>query len=155
MRRFPFRPRTVVLAGIALLVVAQLVPYGRATTNPPVVAEPRWDSPITRDLARRACFDCHSNETEWPLYSRIAPVSWLVAHDVLEGREMLNFSEWQRPQEEAGEAGETVTEGEMPPWIYTVMHPEARLSDAERAALVKGFAATIGTVHAAADTTSR
>ena len=61
------------------------VPYGRDHVNPPVGAEPSWDSPETRALARQACFDCHSNETEWPAYSTVAPVSWLIQHDVSEG----------------------------------------------------------------------
>ena len=155
MRRPPFRPRTVLVAGIVLLVAAQAIPYGPSPTNPAVVAEPQWDSPITRDLARRACFDCHSNETEWPVYSRIAPVSWLVARDVQEGRAVLNFSEWQRPQEEAGEAAETVTEGEMPLRLYTLMHAHARLSDVERAALARGLAATLGPAGVARDERSR
>jgi hypothetical protein len=115
--------------------------------------EPQWDSPMTRELARRACFDCHSNETQWPMYSRIAPVSWLVARDVQEGRAELNFSEWQRPQKEAREAAKTVTEGEMPLRLYTLMH--TRLSDVERATLARGLAATIGTVGAAEGERSR
>ncbi len=151
MRRLPFRLRTVLLAGLALLVAAQAIPYGPSRTNPPVVAEPQWDSPMTRDLAHRACFDCHSNETEWPVYSGIAPVSWLVARDVEQGRSVLNLSEWQRPQEEAREAAETVTEGEMPLRLYTLMHSHARLSDVERAALARGLAATLGTASAAGD----
>jgi len=80
-----------------------------------------------------------------PVYSRMAPVSWLVARDVQEGRAVLNFSEWQRPQEEAGEAAETVTEGEMPLRLYALMHARARLSDVERAAPARGLAATLGT----------
>jgi hypothetical protein len=63
-------------------VLIQLVPFGRDHTNPVVTAEPRWDSPVTRELADRACFDCHSNETEWPWYAGVAPVSWLVYRDV-------------------------------------------------------------------------
>jgi hypothetical protein len=76
-----------VLGGlVALLVAIQLVPYGRAHRNPPVGAEPAWDSPRTRDLAERACFACHGNTTTWPWYSTIAPVSWYVQRDVNEGR---------------------------------------------------------------------
>ena len=63
-------------------LVAQLIPFGRSHTNPVVVKEPTWDSPTTRDLAKRACFDCHSNETVWPWYTNIAPVSWLTQRDV-------------------------------------------------------------------------
>jgi mono/diheme cytochrome c family protein len=76
------------LTGLLVLVAAaQLVPYGRDHDNPPVAAEPTWDTPTTRELARRACFDCHSNETQWPWYSNIAPLSWLIQRDVEEGRD--------------------------------------------------------------------
>ena len=122
-------------------------PYGRNHVNPPVVAEPPWDSASTRQLAKRACFDCHSNETHWPEYARVAPVSWLVQRDVQQGREALNFSEWQRRQEEAPEAAETVAEGEMPLVAYRLMRREARLTAAERELLVRGLEATIGTAH--------
>ena len=129
---------------IGMLVVMQVVPYGRDHSNPPHVKEPAWDSPATRALAERACFDCHSNQTRWPWYSHVAPVSWLVQHDVDEGRSKLNFQEWDRPQREAHEAAEEVSEGEMPLSIYLAMHPEAQLSDADRAALVLGLSRTLG-----------
>ncbi|MFV8751130.1 heme-binding domain-containing protein [Nannocystaceae bacterium ST9] len=133
--------------GLALLAVAlliQLVPYGRDHTNPALVAEPAWDSPATRELAVRACYDCHSNETKWPWYTNVAPVSWLIQDHVDEGRETLNFSEWDRPQREAHEAGEAVAEGEMPIANYLWMHPEAELSASEQEALVRGLDATLG-----------
>jgi hypothetical protein len=129
---------------IAAFLAVQLVPYGRAQVNPPVRSEPSWDSPDTRALAKRACFDCHSNETEWPVYARVAPVSWLVRHDVDEGRAVLNFSEWHRPQEEAKDASEEVLEREMPPAAYQLMHAHARLSATERERLASGLARTIG-----------
>ena len=132
------------LAVVGLLLVAQLVPYGRDHTNPSVTAEPHWNAPATRALAQRACFDCHSNETRWPWYSSVAPVSWLVQVDVNEGRQVVNFSEWTREYEEAQESGETVRNREMPPRIYLLMHPEARLSDAERKQLAAGLDATLG-----------
>jgi cytochrome c551/c552 len=133
------------LLGIAVLVLAiQIVPYGRNHSNPPGRNEPAWDRPETKALAQRACFDCHSNETVWPAYANIAPVSWLVQHDVDEGREKLNFSEWQRPQKESKEAAQSVREGEMPPWQYVLLHPEAKLSAEERSALIRGLEATIG-----------
>lgn len=137
--------RMLVLGIIVLLVVIQLVPYGRQHTNPPVRAEPAWDSPRTRELAVRACFDCHSNETVWPWYSNVAPVSWLVQYDVDKGRRELNYSEWDRRQEEAGESAETVQKGSMPPAYYVWLHPEARLTAAERAELIAGLQATFGT----------
>jgi mono/diheme cytochrome c family protein len=127
---------------LGLLILIQLVPYGRDHENPAVVTEPSWDSQQTRDLAVRACFDCHSNETTWPWYSNIAPLSWLIQRDVDEGREHLNFSEWNRRQR-SGESAETVREGEMPPNYYTVTHPNARLSDAEMQALAQGLTASL------------
>ena len=139
--------KKIILGIIILLVVGfiilQLVPYGRNHADSPVVAEPNWDSPQTRELASRACFDCHSHETVWPWYSNIAPVSWLVQHDVDEGRSRLNFSEWgTRRQEEPGEIGEAISRGQMPPAKYLLMHPEARLNPAEKQSLIDGFQAT-------------
>jgi hypothetical protein len=124
----------IVVGTFALAVLIQLVPYGREHTNPPVTAEPPWPSPEVRALAVRACFDCHSNETRWPWYSHVAPVSWLVQSDTIEGRSEVNFSEWDRPQKEAGESAEVVLNGEMPPIIYLPTHPQARLSTTEKAA---------------------
>ena len=133
------------VGGIVGFLLLQLVPYGRNHTTPPVVAEPNWDSPETRALAERACFDCHSNETVWPWYSHVAPVSWLVQRDTMEGREHLNFSTWGRGGEEDGEEmAEVIAEGEMPPAIYLVTHPEARLTAAEKQALMQGLQATAG-----------
>lgn len=129
-------------AMVILLGFIQLIPYGRNHTNPPVVAEPNWDSPETRELAQRACFDCHSNESSWPWYSNIAPVSWLVQRDVDEGREALNFSEWGSRRYEVEEIFEVIEEGEMPPLVYMLQHPEARLTAAEKNDLVQGFIAT-------------
>ncbi len=118
------------LAGF--LLVIQLVPYGRAHTNPPVLQEPAWDSPATCSLAQRACFDCHSNETRWPGYSSVAPMSWLIQNDVENGRRHMNFSEWQRPQEHADDAAEQIREKNMPRPHYIWLHPAAKLTDAER-----------------------
>jgi hypothetical protein len=104
--------------GLGLLggfVAIQLVPYSRDHTNPPITGEPTWDAPETRALAKQACFDCHSNETEWPAYASIAPASWLVQRDVNDGRAVLNFSEWARPQEEATEASEEGARGRDAP----------------------------------------
>jgi hypothetical protein len=132
------------LVGLGVLLLAvQFVPYGRAHDNPPVTAEPPWDSPVTRDLAVRACFDCHSNQTRWPWYSNIAPMSWLIQRDIDEGRDELNWSEWG-PESEGDESAETVLEGSMPPGAYTLLHQEARLTDQEMDALVEGLVATFG-----------
>jgi mono/diheme cytochrome c family protein len=147
--RRPRRPlRQIVSIGLiaimALAVIIQLVPYGRNHANPPVQAEPAWNSEQTRALFFRACADCHSNQTTWPWYSSVAPVSWLTTHDVEEGRREFNVSEWGRQRNKGDEAAETLQKGEMPPWFYTVMHPTAELTPAERQALIDGLAATFG-----------
>ncbi len=129
---------------MAALVVVQLVPYGRDHTNQPVVAEPAWDSTQTRALSVRACFDCHSNETVWPWYSNVAPLSWLVQSHIEEGRSEINFSEWNRTQKKADESAESVRDREMPPLYYLVTHPQARLNQVEKDTLVRGLVATFG-----------
>lgn len=136
--------RRAAIAVAALFVIIQLIPYGRNHTNPSSRVEPQWDSAETRALAKRACFDCHSNETNWPWYSNVAPISWLVQNDVNEGRSKLNFSEWDRPQKEADEAAEQIQKGEMPLWFYLPLHASARLSAAEKQMLIRGLQATIG-----------
>jgi hypothetical protein len=140
--------KRVLLVVVGILVVGfaaiQLVPVDR--TNPPVVSEPNWDSPQTRQLAERACFDCHSNETNWPWYSYVAPVSWTVARDVQVGRQVINFSDWEHVRGEgrsAGEMAEVIRGGWMPPENYLSTHPEARLTQAEQDALIQGFQATL------------
>jgi mono/diheme cytochrome c family protein len=124
----------------SLFIAIQLVPYGRNHQNPPVTSEPVWDSPRTRELFFKACADCHSNETIWPWYAKIAPASWLVTHDVEEGREYFNISVWdQQRKQEADEAAETIVKGEMPLWFYVPLHPEADLSESEKQELIAGM----------------
>lgn len=128
------------------LLLIQLIPYGRDHTNPPVLAEPQWDSPQTRTLAMQSCFACHSNETAWPWYSNVAPVSWLVQNHVDDGRRALNFSAWNaaQPPRRAREAAEAVQDGSMPPWDFLLLHPGARLSATEKQELVAGLTQTFG-----------
>jgi hypothetical protein len=134
----------VIAIGIVVFLLIQLIPYGKDHSNPPVVSKPNWDSQQTRDLAKRACFDCHSNETTWPWYSNIAPVSWLVYRDVVEGRRRMNFSDWQNSRiREAGEIASIINEGEMPPFQYLPLHPSARLSPAEKTQLINGLTTTL------------
>lgn len=133
---------TIMLA-IGLLAI-QTIPYGHSHTNPPRVAEPVWDSPQTRTLFMRACGDCHSHETNWPWYSNIAPLSWLVQRDVDEGRAKFNISTWGHRENEGEEAAESLQSGSMPPRIYLLTHPPARLSPAEKQALLNGLRVTFG-----------
>jgi hypothetical protein len=130
----------IVVCGAALVValaLIQLVPVTRS--NPPVTSD--LDAPPgVKKILRASCYDCHSNETRWPWYSRVAPVSWLVAHDVEEGRSRFNFSEWsayepKRRKRLAAEMWKEVEAGEMPLPVYLLAHPGARLSEAHRAAL--------------------
>ncbi len=119
---------------VAALALAQLVPVER--TNPPVEAQVPT-SPSVRAALEKACWDCHSNETVWGWHTRIAPISWLVAHDVKEGREELNFSRWNAVDEKRIQAltrkiPEEVQDGDMPPLLYTLAHPSARLTAAEK-----------------------
>ena len=147
--------RKAVVAAVAVLVVfglMQLVPY--RISNPRVTAEPKWDSPQTLALAQRACFDCHSNQTNWPWYDKLPVSSWISVLDVVRGRNHLNFSEWGTPraQGEGGEGGRegggreggrgvarAIENGSMPPNAYLLLHPEARLTDAEKQQLIQGL----------------
>ena len=124
---------------VALVVAAQVVRPAR--TNPPVdpqkeiTAHMQVDPAVMATLSR-ACNDCHSNRTEWPWYSNVAPVSWLVAHDVNDGREELNFSEWgaskeKEPGKLLGKICSEMTEGKMPMTTYTLIHPQAKLTREE------------------------
>jgi mono/diheme cytochrome c family protein len=128
----------------AFLVVAvgiQFVPYGRDHANPAGGRPVAWDSARTEHLMRGACMDCHSDETRWPWYSNVAPVSWLVQHDVEDGRGALNVSSGKAEVEEMIEA---IREGEMPPLQYKPAHPGARLSAKEKDELIRGLQATFG-----------
>lgn len=128
-----------VLVLVFLFVAIQFVQPDR--TNPPVdpssafeaVAKP---SPEVASLLRRACYDCHSHNTVWPWYAYVAPVSWLVADDVKTARRNLNFSQWnllgpEMSRTRLKEACQEVKEGGMPLWNYRLMHPEARLTEAD------------------------
>jgi len=129
--------RWLFLALIAGFILIQFVPTER--TNPPVVAEISAPDPVM-EVLRTACYDCHSNETRWPWYSQVAPVSWRIAKHVRGGRYNLNFSEWGTMPEEDREGAreeiwEEVERGSMPLSDYLRMHPEAVLTDSQRAVL--------------------
>jgi hypothetical protein len=142
----------LVLAGTAVAV--QLVPLERVNLPvPPLLPSPPSTGdigapPQIEALLARACYDCHSNWTKWPWYSRVAPVSWLVARDVALGRKELNFSEWRSyyPQTRRRKLqwmGRVLRERSMPPWAYRLMHPGARLTGAERGMLDRWIDAEI------------
>jgi hypothetical protein len=125
------------LVFVVLLTVIALI----LENNPPVVSEPKWDSPQTKALAKRACFDCHSNETVYPWYDKLPVSSWITALDVQRGRRNLNFSEWgnRGRGEEEDEYAEVIKRGSMPPRSYLLLHPEANLTDQEKQQLIQGL----------------
>jgi hypothetical protein len=147
----PERNKRIMVMGLVALVVGivflQLWQYGRQfTTNPPVQQEPIWDDAYTRQLVKRACFDCHSNETAWPWYARVSPISLMIQKDVVEGRAALNFSEWPTDcctEAEIDTMAETIGKQQMPLPYYLILHPEAQLTDVEQGQLVNGLIATM------------
>lgn len=136
----------LIIIGVLILccIGIQAFSLTRSYTNPPVSAQPSWDSPRTRELFMRTCGDCHSNETVWPWYSKLFPVSLLLMNDVVEGRANLNVSEWGRGENRGEDAAEAFGEGEMPPAQYLLMHPAARLTPAEKQELLMGLISTFG-----------
>lgn len=147
--------KKIVLLGIgaiAVFVILLTVVALMLETNPPVTKEPNWDSPQTKALAQRACFDCHSNQTQWPWYDKMPGGSWIAVFDTLRGRRALNFSEWgtQTQRGEGGEGGRggddmgrVIQNGSMPPSLYTMMHPNAILNDQEKQQLIDGLAKSL------------
>lgn len=136
------RSRFIYRTGIALtliLIGIQFVPVDR--TNPPVKSEVSAPSDV-QAILRRSCYDCHSNETKWPWYSYVAPVSWFVADHIHEARGDMNFSEWPTFDFELQEHSfedieEQISEGKMPIRSYTLIHRDARLSQVDRDALLR------------------
>jgi hypothetical protein len=133
------------IAAIVLFVAIQFIPYGHDHSNPPVVQEPVWNNPQTRALAVTACYDCHSNQTDWRWYTNVAPISWLVQSDVSGGRNKLNFSDVNQNPVNTQRIARAIQNGSMPPLWYLPMHPSANLSPEEKQALVSGIEATFGT----------
>lgn len=146
------RTRNIILiiVGIGILgfIVLQIIPAGSifadfaAPGNPPVTYTIPWDSPTTEKLAKSACFDCHSNETRYPWYSNIAPMSWLVNHDINEGRRKMNFS--TNTHLFSDEMEKQIESGEMPKSVYLPLHPEANLTAEQKKQLIDGLIATFG-----------
>ena len=126
----------VAIGMVVLLGLLQLVPYGWRHPNPPVTQAAEFPSEESARLWDAACADCHSNETDWPPYSYVAPMSWLVRYDVERGREELNLSVMDGDFGELDEAADTIEHGSMPPWQYTLLHRDADLSADEEQVLI-------------------
>lgn len=131
--------------GVIIFACIQFIPYGKNHTNPPVLSQVQFDSVQTKELFDRACKDCHSNETVWPWYSYIAPISWGITHHIDEGREHFNISMiGHQRKNKSNEAAEEVEKGEMPLSSYLIAHPEARLTKEEKKQLIIGLEKTFG-----------
>jgi hypothetical protein len=131
------RGRTILLVILTILIVIQFIPIPK--TNPPTTGEIQAPEPV-KAVFQRSCYDCHSNQTVWPWYSRVAPVSWLLYRDVTGGRKAMNLSEWQqmpvqRQNRRRKGVWSEVSGGDMPPWFYRPLHPAGKLSDADKATL--------------------
>jgi hypothetical protein len=129
--------KVVGLSVVGVLLAIQLVPIDRS--NPPVRGEIEVTEAVS-EVLRRSCYDCHSNETQWPWYSYVAPASWILAHHVGEAREELNFSTWSALAEKdrskmIHEIWEETSKGEMPLRSYLILHRDAKLSDEALATL--------------------
>ncbi len=142
-RRFPkwllWGIGTLVIIFALMQLVRFVVPEFQLD-NPPVTQSVVWNSPEAEQLWQQTCADCHSNETVYPWYSYVAPMGWLVAHDVHEGRAELNISTDRRI--EWDEMVEKIQEGEMPLPVYLPLHPEANLTAAQQETLIAGIRAT-------------
>ena len=142
--------RTAVIAAVGVVVIGfglmQAVPYGRDHANPPVTGEPTWSSDATRALMVRACYQCHSSEVQYPAYASIAPTSWAVQRHIDEARGAINYSQFATDPGQADETIQVIRDGSMPPAYFTRfgINPGAKLTDAERDALIAGLEKTPG-----------
>jgi len=148
-----FTVRRLIVGFIVLIALIQFVPTQHS--NPPAADPVVFADPNAEAIARRACYDCHSNQTVWPWYAYIAPFSWYTINHVAEGRAQLNFSdvaatltqaragdedgEQTSTAELAEESAETINKNEMPPAYYTLIHKDAILSATDKEALIAGI----------------
>jgi hypothetical protein len=121
--------RILIVGAILCSLLSVVFPVDH--TNPPITGEIK--APVeVMSILRRSCYDCHSNETVWPWYSYVAPMSWLISDDVQVGRKHMNFSEWnsysvKEQRHTRKECGEEIEEGEMPLWFYVPLHPNSEM----------------------------
>jgi hypothetical protein len=125
--------RKILIISVGLFLLLQFIPINR--DNPPVEADINAE-PIVKSILKKSCYDCHSNETKYPIYSYIFPVSVFLRHHVEEGREELNFSNWEnlsttKKISKADDIVDELEEGEMPLFSYTIFHRDAKLTKEE------------------------
>jgi len=141
--------KIILLIIVGIVIIIQFIPVDR--TNPPVTAD-LWAPEDVKEILKNSCYDCHSNETDWPWYSYVAPVSWLVSNDVKDARRHLNFSDWENMNMSArkmmlDEIWEEVVAGEMPLSIYTLMHSDAKVSDEQLKFIFKWTQVNVDSIH--------
>ncbi|MFT6881479.1 MAG: hypothetical protein ACI83W_000101 [Marinoscillum sp.] len=137
--------KRIALVFFVLLILAQVFPGERPEVimeNPNDIHQEIVIETGVSTLLRAACYDCHSNETSYPWYVNVVPVSWLVIHDINEARGELNFSNWKdyspkKKHHKLEEIAEEVSEREMPLEVYTITHQDAKLSEAQISLIVK------------------
>jgi hypothetical protein len=129
------------LGAVVLFGVIQLIPYRPQRGEAPAVNGFRWQSPVAEALARAACYDCHSDETRVWWAVKVAPFSWLARSDIDEAKHHFNFSAWN-DRLTVAKMRQALAHG-MPPWQYTLVHSEARLSEAQKQELLQGFQASL------------
>ena len=129
--------------GFAILVpvvVIQFVPVNRNNPHVDPAQTIYATLPVPGDVRaifERSCSNCHSNETSWPWYSYVAPISWVVAHDVHQARKVMNLSEWRgysatKKTDKLEEICEQLTNGDMPDRKYVLIHKQARPTAKEK-----------------------
>ena len=134
--------KILIATGVAAVVAvcgSLIHPFGPPSIpegNQTILRKAQID-PETLAIVQRACQNCHSQQTAWPWYSHVAPVSWLLARDVQQARLHMNLSRWQEYSTDdqlrlLSSIGSAVRNREMPVQRYLLLHPEARLTDAER-----------------------
>jgi len=132
--------KKILLYLLVLLVLIQFYPMQKPKVNFKNPKDFLKNNNMPKEVAKifkTSCYDCHSNETKFPWYSKTAPVKWLVYHDINEGREKLNFSEWNDlsdddKSDKLFDIQDAVNDGEMPMKIYTFIHKNTRLTDKQR-----------------------
>lgn len=140
--------RLIIIVLVIIILIIQFIPVEKS--NPPTVGEVSVP-PEVKNILQRSCYDCHSHQTVWPWYSRVAPISWMIAHDVKEGREHLNFSAWSNYNQRQllklyEEIQEVIEKNEMPLKSYLWLHPAARLTDEDKR-MLKSWVSTTPSVY--------
>jgi Haem-binding domain len=133
-------PKSILALVAAAVIVGQVLTGQRAVIEQRDRRAPLWSNSDATRVLVRACGNCHSNHTDWPWYSHVAPVSWWIGQHVREGREKLDFSDWERysawqKHDKLDSMCGLISTGRMPPWLYTTMHPEAKLTKEDKKAV--------------------